>query len=170
MTPSTIPARATRLLASLLLGLSLAILSAGVFSPTSAEAQSEEELQNQKNYWQTRYRTLLQNRELLKQNIAKSRKNYAQAQRRNYPRGGAREQYRLDADAAEKELADVEKEIAGIFVEARSAGALPRWLSEVEDEPIVLPESAPAASANGTPAEDDGRNPLYRKQGSDQGR
>lgn len=122
-----------------------------------ASAQTEEELLKLKANWQERYRRLLTNRAILKNNVAKARKNYAQAQRRNYPRGGAREQFLLDAAAAEKELVGVEEEIEQIFVDARREGIVPGWLYEVDDEPIAVPAAADGADD----APDDGRNPLY---------
>ncbi|MAG34187.1 MAG: hypothetical protein CL908_25185 [Deltaproteobacteria bacterium] len=130
----------------------------------SASAQTEQEVLDQRTFWQDHYRRLLTNRAILKDNAARSRKYYSQAQRRNYPRGGARQQFLLDAENAEKELAVVEQEIAQIFVDARTQEIPPGWLYEVEDEPITIP-AAPDADAEAVEEAEDraGRNPLYFK-------
>jgi len=129
-----------------------------------ARAETEEELMQKKQDWQDRYRQLRQDAKRLERNAAAARENYARAQRRNYPRGDALQQFLVQEQDAETELAKVKKELAGIFDEARRAGIPPGWLYEVEDEPVVVP--APAASANPSDDaadEDDGRNPLYKQ-------
>jgi hypothetical protein len=141
-------------------GLALACLTSFV-APNVANAQTEEQLMEQKNEWQERYRGLLQEAERLKENAATMRSNYSQAQQRNYPRGNARQEFLIKADEAETELVKVKAQLAGIFEEARRAGIPPRWLYEVDDEPIVVPAAADSANADDE-EEDDGRNPLYK--------
>ena len=147
--------------AGLGLALGLTALTALVaLHPETAAAQTEEELQAKRDHWQERYRNLLQDRLRYSDNIEKSEKNYAQAQRRNYPRGGARDQFRIDAEDARKSLAQTEAAIESLFVEARQADVPPGWLYEIDDEEISYEQpAAPDAS------EDDedraGRNPLY---------
>jgi len=126
--------------------------------PFAASAMDEEELLAKRNHWQSRYRTLLSNRAILNDNIAKLTHDYGQAQRRNYPRGGAREALLLQAREAEQELEAVEREIESIFVEARQSEVPPGWLYEVEDEPI---ERSQPAAADPAEVDPDGRNPLY---------
>jgi hypothetical protein len=120
--------------------------------------------------WQARYRGLLHDRVRLNSNIEKSIKNYAQAQRRNYPRGGAREQFRIDAEDARNELAATEEAIEQILVDARRAGVRPGWLYEVEDEPIEASRSAAPASTEVNSKDDEdraGRNPIYFQDDDD---
>jgi len=105
---------------------------------------------------------LLRNAALLERNARRSREYYAQAQRRNYPRGGARQRLLAQAAEAEAELRTVREEIEALRVEARREGALPGWLYEVEDEEIVVPEpAAPDGSDSSSDERDAGRNPLY---------
>jgi hypothetical protein len=144
-----------------------ASLSLFVIQPSTAHAQvtGEEDLQNQKEYWQDRYRRLRQDAARLERNAERARKAYALAQRRNYPRGGARQQLFQQIEDAETELESVRKEIAELPSEARRAGAMPGWLYEVEKEEVVIPE--PAAPDSSELAADDcaGRNPIYCDQG-----
>ncbi len=137
------------------LGVSLSLAA------TSASAQTAEEIQAQRDRWQGQYRDLLRDRLRLTANIAKSRKNYSQAQRRNYPRGGARQQFLVDVENAEKALAATEEAILEIFVAARGEGVPPGWLYEVEDETIEWVQ--PAAPGSDSDDEEDraGRNPIY---------
>jgi len=149
------------------LAIALCVIGLPVLMSTTAQAQAgaEPTLEEQKTDWQGRYRSLLQNEARLHQNAQMARENYARAQRRNYPRGGAREQFLLDADDAEKELVTVKEELAQLRVAARHEAIPKNWLYEVEEEPIT---SDPPASASQNAASDDddqadreGRNPLY---------
>ena len=147
-------------------GLAVALLAFGLplFISDVAVAQDESALAQQKAEWQDRYRTLLRNQALLRSNIEISRENYARAQRRNYPRGGARQQFIIDAENAEKELVVVKEEIAQIAVDARHAGIPPNWLYEVEDEPLTA--APPASVSDDSDEKNDeedraGRNPIY---------
>lgn len=139
---------------------SLVILAA--LAAVTAMASDEDALRAKRDHWQDKYRALLYDQARLEDNLAKLRKDYAQAQRRNYPRGGARDAFRTQAVETEKRLATVKRKLSNIFDEARAAEVPPGWLYEVEDDPIVL--SSPAAP-NGQSAEAeqdlDGRNPLY---------
>lgn len=149
------------------LGMILALyaISLPLLAPDDAKAGTAQTLLEQKAQWQDRYRTLLRDAARLQYNAEISRENYARAQRRNYPRGGARQQFILDAENAEKELVGVKEEIAQIFVDARRDAIPTVWLYEVDDEPITI---APPASAS---EEDDddraGRNPLYLPERDD---
>ena len=125
-----------------------------------AFAETEEELLAKRAHWQDRYRVLLKNQAILEDNIAKLRHNYAQAQRRNYPRGGAREAFREQADAQAVELDGVKQELESIFSEARAADVPPGWLFEVEEESFD-PGSLPASPESEPTLDLDGRNPLY---------
>ena len=129
-----------------------------VASPVAAE--TEEELLAKRAHWQDQYRVLLQNRSILQRNIERLEHDYAQAQRRNYPRGGARQRYRDLANEQRAELADVEQRIEAIFRDARASDVPPGWLYEVEDDVARNPMPAakePAADV----ADREGRNPLY---------
>lgn len=139
---------------SLLLALALSLLAG------FAAAETEQEILAKRTRWQDRYRVALTNREILRGNIVKLRHDYAQAQRRNYPRGGARQVFLTQADEQETFLVETEQEIVSIREEARAAGIPPGWLAEVEDEPITVP-SQPASPADGKDVDRDGRNPLY---------
>lgn len=138
----------------LLLALALSLLAG------FAAAETEQEILAKRTQWQVRYRVALTNREILRDNIEKLRHDYAQAQRRNYPRGGARQAFLTQADEQEALLVETEQEIVSIREEARAAGIPPGWLAEVEDEPITVP-SRPASLADGEDVDRDGRNPLY---------
>jgi hypothetical protein len=167
---STLPFRRTvRSLAittslTIFLGATTVLLSS-VPETASAQAQTEEEIQELRETWQNRYRALLSDRARLTRNIAAAKENYARAQRRNYPRGGARQQFLIDADSAEKELAATEQEIAGIFTEARHENVPSGWLYQVEDEPIET--SRPAALDESDEQDRAGRNPIYFKDDGD---
>lgn len=145
---------------SLALGLGVPAALVGL-TPEAASAQTEEELQAKRDHWQERYRSLLQDRLRYADNLRKSEHNYAQAQRRNYPRGGARDRFRIDAEEARKGLAQTEEAIESLFVEARRASVPPGWLYEVDDEEIRY--EMPAAPGADEESEEDraGRNPLY---------
>lgn len=132
--------------------LLLALLGAGL-----ASALPEEEDDGTRALWQARYRTLLQNRAILEDNIARLEHAYTQAQQRKYPRGAARESLRVRSEEQRERLAELQQEIDSIYDEARIAGVPPGWLSEVEDEPVVLP-GAPATTDADARA---GRNPLW---------
>jgi hypothetical protein len=130
----------------------------------AADEENEDDPGALRASWQDRYRGLLQDRTRFSESIAISNKNYTQAQRRNYPRGGARQQFLLDAANAEKKLAETEEKISQVFDEARDAGVPPGWLYEVDDEPILVtrPASPNPGMADPTDEEDrEGRNPLY---------
>ncbi|MCR9093820.1 MAG: hypothetical protein NXI30_06370 [bacterium] len=151
----TLPIRFVRRTAALVLAVALS-LSAGL-----AFAETEEEILAKRTQWQERYRVALGNREILKDNIAKLRKNYAQAQRRNYPRGGAREAFLTQAQEQEVLLEETEQEIESIREEARAASIPPGWLAEVEDESFERPSQPAAPSSDEEEVDREGRNPIY---------
>ena len=130
--------------------------------PIPAEGQQFDAGQAMKVKWQTDYRRLLQDTDRLRRNARNARENYARAQRRNYPRGGARQEMLLEAEKAERTLIGVEAQIEQLRLDGRRAGALPSWFYEVEDEP--LGGAQPASRAQTTepvPEDQEGRNPLY---------
>ena len=149
---------ARSVLALLVLGLAVALTAGAVLVP-NAFAETEEELLAKKDTWQSKYRTLLRNRDILKRNIAGLEKDYAQAQRRNYPRGGARQAFLDKANEQRALLADIEEKIESIFREARMADVPPGWLYEIDDE--VARSPMPAAKEPTNDRDRDGRNPLY---------
>ena len=126
----------------------------------SAFAETEEELLAKRNLWQERYRVALTNRVILQNNIDKLLHNYAQAQRRNYPRGGAREAFRTQADEQKALLEETEREIFSIQEEARAAGIPPGWLAEIEDEDLTAP-AAPSGDDESDEIDREGRNPRF---------
>lgn len=142
--------------------LLLALLAPVVF------ADSENEMQSRRDGWQSDYRELLLERKRYEYEIAQAQKDYVLAQRRNYPRGGARQAILLREQDAKAALAETEEKIQQIFVDARAAMIPPGWLLMVEDENL---EYAPAAAdPAGDPDLDDddddgvdtnGRNPIY---------
>ena len=149
------------------LAIALCVIGLPVLMSTTAQAQAgaEPTLEEQKTDWQGRYRSLLQNEARLHHNAQMARENYARAQRRNYPRGGAREQFLVDADDAEKELVTVKEELAQLRTAARHDAIPKNWLYEVEEEPITTGPPASAsqnAAGDGNDRDDrEGRNPLY---------
>lgn len=164
--PTPPPIRALARSLARLVALAIALgLGAAAAAPSAVALETEEELRAKRDHWQQKYRMLLRNRALLKDNVAKLEKDYAQAQRRNYPRGGARAALLEKAEEQREQLKQIEAELAAIYDDARAAEVPPGWLAEVEDEPIDL--SQPAAPDASDPDEDDGRNPLYRKRDDD---
>jgi len=158
------------LVSTLGMAIALCVIGLPILTPSAAEAQTgaQPTLEEQKAEWQNRYRSLLQNQARLHHNAQMARENYARAQRRNYPRGGARQQFLIDANDADKELVTVKEEIAQIHVDARHASIPQNWLYDVEEEPITMGPPAASATNSGSAdadadAEEDraGRNPLY---------
>jgi hypothetical protein len=158
---------------TLVLVFAMAIVSHGIdlpiFSAATAQAapSSPPTAEEQKKEWQDRYRDLLRNAARLERNALASRENYARAQRRNYPRGGARQQFIVDAELAEKQLVAFKAEIEGILDEARHAAIPPNWIHEVDEENFSYapPASTTTEAGDEVADEDDreGRNPLYLK-------
>jgi hypothetical protein len=148
-----------------ILGLALALYAIGgsLLMPDIAQADEGGSLLEQKTHWQDRYRALLSNAARLQDDAIRSRENYARARRRNYPRGGARQQFIADAEEAEKEFEKVKLEIDAIFVEARRDAIPPNWLYEVDDEPVKPTAPASASDDGRDPEDTEGRNPLYLK-------
>jgi hypothetical protein len=133
--------------------------------PVPAEAEPVDALEAMKDEWQDEYRRLLQDADRLRRNASNARENYARAQRRNYPRGGARAEMLVEADQAERDLVEVEAQIEQLRLDGRRAGALPGWFYEVEDEPRGNPQPAsPGETTEASPEDREGRNPLYLDQ------
>ena len=137
-------------------------VSLPLFTPDEAWADAEQTLIDQKAQWQDRYRSLLRDAARFEDNAKNSRENYARARRRNYPRGGARQLFILEAEEAEKKLVLVKDEISQLIDSARRDAIPTNWRYEVEDEPITLAPPASAAEEYGNEDDDRaGRNPLY---------
>jgi len=130
-----------------------------------AHAQSAQDEEKGKEYWQERYRGLLRRAAQARHDNTIAMESYKRAKRRNYPRGSARDRFLSQAEEAERELATVEKEIATFRSDARQQGALPGWLYEVEEEPFELAPAAapPSDTSDETRVDREGRNPLYFK-------
>jgi hypothetical protein len=136
----------------------IGLSGASIISADVAQAGNGNSVHSQKSTWQRHYRMLLHDQARLRDNAAKSRENYARARRRNYPRGGARQQFIVDAEEAERDLIKVEEETLKFLEQARR-NALPRnWIFEVEDENIQAPAATAASERDDSR---DGRNPLY---------
>jgi len=116
-------------LAALLIG---ALLFVAI--PGAATAQTDSELQAEKEFWQKRYTTLLDEVDELRATIERERELYADANRRNYRRGNKRHIHREAMLEAAAKLEVVERELEALPDEARRAGALPGWFYEVEEE------------------------------------
>ena len=108
------------------------LVAAGM--PEALAAESDAELNAQKEFWQARYTKLLDDADMLRETIERERELYADANRRNYRRGNKRHRHRTAMLEAEAKLEVVERELAALPDEARRAGALPGWLYEVELE------------------------------------
>lgn len=144
---------ATTLRRAAFVGFALLLLAPGV------SAQSDTELESEKEYWQTRYRTLLERADALRETIAIETELYADANRRNYRRGQKRHVHRVAVEEARAELADVQNELSTIKEEGRRAGALPGWFYEVELDRAAIarnPDLAPEPDDR-----DEGRNPRF---------
>ena len=152
----TFPIRSDRAVVS----FALAVLVGLATFVLPAAAETEEELLAKRTQWQERYRVALSNRVILQDNIEKLLHDYAQAQRRNYPRGGAREAFLARAEEQKALLADTEREIQSIQREARAAGIPPGWLAEVEDEDLAVP-AAPSGEDERDGEDREGRNPRF---------
>jgi hypothetical protein len=163
-----------RVAASWIVAIALAPALAIPFVAGPAAAETEEELLAKKDQWQGRYRELRNNAARMSENAKKLRKAYSQAQHANYPRGGAREEFRMQVEQAERDAEDYESKLVAFRDEARQNDVPPGWLYEVDDEPIDhgLPADQDDGSVDeeANQAEDDaeeeaedreGRNPLY---------
>lgn len=160
--------RRSRALLALALGLTwspaLALVPDGASAQnakkatTSTEAPAAEDEDALKAQWQGRYRALRNNAVRMRENAAKLRRSYGLAQHANYPRGGAREEFKQRVLDTERKADRYEAELAGFMDEARAHDIPPGWIYEVDEEPID--RGLPAAV--GDDDEDaSGRNPLY---------
>ncbi len=136
----------------------LAALAVVQFVPTAA-AQSDPELAASKEFWQVRYRTLLERADALRATIETETELYADANRRNYRRGNKRHIHLEAAEKARAELAEVEDELSTIKDEGRRAGALPGWFYEVELDRAAIARNP--ALAPEPDDRDEGRNPRF---------
>jgi len=149
------------------MGCLVAALAAGLattFAPAPAAAETgaetEEETLALKADWQGRYRALRNNAVRMRENATKLRRAYGLAQHANYPRGGAREEFKKEVEQAERDADRYEAELVEFHEEARRNEIPPGWLLEVDDEPID--RGLPAAQEDSEDAPDrGGRNPLY---------
>ena len=127
-----------------------------------AGGEQVDAVQAMKDEWQHDYRQLLQDAARLRRNSLNARENYARAQRRNYPRGGARQAMLVEAEEAERGLAEVDAQIEQLRLDGRRAGALPGWFYEVDEETQEPAQPAfPAEATEASPEDREGRNPLY---------
>lgn len=148
--------------ASLLLVLALAPALSICFVSEPASAETEEEALAKKAEWQDRYRVLRTNAFRMRENAKKLRRAYGLAQHANYPRGGAREEFRLQVEQAERDADDFSAQIEAFHEDALRNEIPPGWLAEVEDEPID--PGLPADQDESDPEPDDdreGRNPIH---------
>lgn len=152
-----------RFIVYFLLGLSVVSFSRVLIRAEIAVAQSQSDGERdlQKEYWQRRYRSLLQEAERLRVKVAVAREAYAEANRRDYRRGKARHAQHEQMLEAESDLAEVQAKLDTIVDQGRRSGALPGWFYEVEDEWSSIPESVDDASGPAEADASDGRNPLY---------
>ncbi len=156
--------------ASGLLALALTPALAMPFLPDSAAAETEEEALAKKADWQGRYRALRNNAARMRENAKKLRRSYGLAQHANYPRGGAREEFRLQVEKAERDADDYTAKIEAFHEEARRNEIPPGWLYEVDDEPIDpgLPADQDESELE-TEEDREGRNPIYLDDENDEG-
>lgn len=135
------------------------VVLALLFLGSAAAAQDATERAASKDFWQDRYRTLLERADTLRETIATETELYADANRRNYRRGKKRHVHRLAAEEARADLAEVERDLSTIKDEGRRAGALPGWFYEIEMERAAIARNPALA-----PEPDDreaGRNPRF---------
>lgn len=152
----------TRLLAGLLIGLCGALVAPTVLVASDAFGEDEYDAELElKEEIQRQYRDLLRNKAIFQRNAVTAREEYAEANRRNYPRGEARKQYLINEKEALDALAEVEVAIEKLHEQGRRDGALPGWFAEVEDEPLSLTQPAAPAEDDDRVRDREGRNPLY---------
>ncbi len=162
MTDRRRPSRWIQKTASALLALALAPALAIPFVSDRASAETEEEALAKKADWQERYRVLRNNAYRMRENAKKLRRAYGLSQHANYPRGGAREEFKLQVEKAERDADDFTTKIEAFHDEARRNEIPPGWLAEVEDEPVD--PGLPADQDDADPESDEdreGRNPIY---------
>ncbi len=176
-------------MAVFLLAVAIGTAASFLLQPPAASAQAEDP-DALKAYWQTRYRDLRHEEARLVQTVKLATKEYADANRRTYRRSGVRHFHRTNANEAKKELADVRSRIESIYEEVVAAGGSMNWIYEVDDEGIDADDVqalgvyeddgmfggkgayAPskddeARDADRDESEDDGRNPLYQREDTD---
>lgn len=129
---------------------------------TTALGTADAELAK-KAEWQDRYRTLRNNAARMRDNATKLRRAYGLSQHSNYPRGGARLEFKQQVLDTERKADDYEAQVADFADEARKNQIPPGWIYEVDDEPVDLGTPAAADDDESTHAikSPDGRNPLY---------
>jgi len=148
--------------ATWLLALALAPALAIPVVADLASAETEEEELAKKADWQGRYRALRNNAARMRENATKLRRAYGLAQHANYPRGGAREDFRRQVEKAERDADDYASKVESFHDEARANEIPPGWLFEVDDEPIDPGLPADQDESELEPEDDrEGRNPIY---------
>ncbi len=129
----------------------------------ATELSSEDAELAKKAEWQDRYRTLRNNAARMRDNAIKLRRAYGLSQHANYPRGGARLQFKEQVLDTERKADDYAAQVAAFADEARQHQIPPGWIYEVDDEPVDL--GTPAAADDDESTHEikapDGRNPLY---------
>lgn len=129
----------------------------------ATELSSEDAELAKKAEWQDRYRTLRNNAARMRDNAIKLRRAYGLSQHANYPRGGARLQFKEQVLDTERKADDYAAQVAAFADEARQHQIPPGWIYEVDDEPVDL--GTPAAADDDESTHEikspEGRNPLY---------
>jgi hypothetical protein len=87
----------------------------------------------EKARFQERYAELIQSVASAEVRVSKSGAAYTKARQRNRLKGEYRELIMTEMEAAEAELARLQKELVAFPEDARRAGVPPGWLREVED-------------------------------------
>lgn len=176
-------------MAVFLLAVAIGTAASFLLQPPVASAQAEDPAAL-KAYWQNRYRDLRQDEARLVQTVKLATKEYADANRRSYRRSGVRHFHRTNANEAKKQLAEVRSQIESIYEQVVDAGGSMNWIYEVDDEGIDADDVqalgvyeddgmfggkgayAPSADEEALAreqdeSEDEGRNPLYQQEDTD---
>lgn len=143
----------------LAVGVALAPLPLA-FGATSATAAEESE-SARKAKWQERYRSFLTRLERMHADRERLEQSLASVQHAKHPRGAARHQFQQQIEARDREIAQLESQIAEFQEEAHRASVPPGWLTEVEDRQSE--RSAPAAYDDEESEDDTGRNPIHQR-------
>ncbi len=154
----------TTRIAALAMALSLVTPAALLFQSTTATAAEPDDPEGMlKEEWQRKYRNLLRDLARTQRNAEAGRKAYMKANRRNYPRGEARERILRDTEEAERMIGVLEGQVDQFQIDAREAGVRPGWLFDVEQEDFSKP--MPAAKASNEDDDEvqdrEGRNPRF---------
>ena len=117
--------RTVRRVCRALLGLILAVALNSSFDVGIASATGPD-----RDYWVSRWEGLQQKQKAVTAELETARVDYRRGRRGNRGRGEERVELLERIDRLERELADVEQELAAFPAEAHRAGALPGWFRE----------------------------------------